>query len=153
PAMPIKFIPYSRFSSKPQDAGDSQRRQDELAEQAAREEGLEIDRTLCLRDKGLSAFRGANWKRGDLGKFLDLVDHGVIPAGSLLCVEQVNRISRLPWMQQVQLWREILERGIVIRTCVPRARYTIENIDDLAEGCPVVLYMMLGHLESKQKSE
>jgi hypothetical protein len=146
-------IPYGRFSGKRQEAGDSERRQDDLAEQAAREEGVELDLSVTLRDRGLSAFRGENWTRGDLGKFIDLVDAGVIPAGTILIVEQVNRVSRAPWMRQVEQWKEILSRGIVIRTCVPPARYTRENMDDLAVGCPVVIYMMLGHLESKQKSQ
>jgi DNA invertase Pin-like site-specific DNA recombinase len=150
--MARRLIPYSRFSGKKQEAGDSQRRQDDYAERAAREEGVEIDRTLCLKDKGISAFRGKNWKRGDLGKFLDLVDAGVVPKGSILCIEQVNRLSRMPWMDQVQLWKEILSRGIVIRTCVPSARYTAKNINDLTTGCPVVIYMMLANLESEQKS-
>jgi DNA invertase Pin-like site-specific DNA recombinase len=151
--MSRKGIPYSRFSGKRQEAGDSQRRQDELAEQAARDEGVELDRTLSLSDKGISAFRGKNWKRGDLGKFLDLVDAGVIARGTVLIVEQVNRLSRMPWMQQVELWKEILSRDIVIRTCVPPARYTKDNINDLAMGCPVVIFMMLAHLDSQQKSE
>jgi DNA invertase Pin-like site-specific DNA recombinase len=150
--MARRLIPYSRFSGNRQEAGDSQRRQDDYAERAAREEGVEIDRTLCLKDKGISAFRGKNWKRGDLGKFLDLVDAGVVPKGSILCIEQVNRLSRMPWMDQVQLWKEILSRGIVIRTCVPPARYTAKNINELTTGCPVVIYMMLANLESEQKS-
>src|SRR5947209_4717349 len=95
--MARKGIPYSRFSGKKQEAGDSQRRQDALAEQAAKEEGVALDTSLCLQDKGISAFRGANWTRGDLGKFLDLVDAGIIPRGSILIIEQVNRLSRLPW--------------------------------------------------------
>lgn len=151
--MATKMIPYSRFSGKKQEAGDSQRRQDALVEQAAKEEGVAIDWTLSLKDKGISAFRGANWKRGNLGKFIDLVDAGVIPKGSILCIEQVNRLSRLPWMEQVQLWRDVLSRGIVIRTCVPPARYTAANMNELTTGCPVVLFMMLGHMESRQKSE
>jgi DNA invertase Pin-like site-specific DNA recombinase len=151
--MARKVIPYSRFSGKRQEAGDSQRRQDALAEQAAREEGGVLDRTITLSDRGVSAYRGANWKRGDLGKFLDLVDAGLIARGSVLVIEQVNRLSRMPWMAQVELWKEILGRGIVIRTCVPPARYTAENMDDLATGCPVVLFMMLGHLDSRQKAE
>src|SRR5262249_15936736 len=93
-----------------------------------------------------------NWKRGNLGKFLDLVDAGVIPAGSILCIEQVNRLSRMPWMDQVQLWKEILSRGIVIRTCIPPARYTPNNINKLTTRCPVVIYMMMANLESEQKS-
>jgi DNA invertase Pin-like site-specific DNA recombinase len=151
-AMPRRLIPYDRFSGKRQEAGRSEQRQDEYAERAAREEGVEIDTTLCLKDKGISAFRGKNWKRGDLGKFLDLVDAGVIPPGSILCIEQVNRLSRMKWTKQVKLWEEILERGIVIRTCVPAARYTKDNIGDLSVGCPVVIAMMLANMESEQKS-
>jgi hypothetical protein len=56
-------------------------------------------------------------------------------------------------MEQVQLWKEILSRGIVIRTCAPPSRYTKANMNELAVGCPVVLFMMLGHQESQQKSE
>jgi DNA invertase Pin-like site-specific DNA recombinase len=152
-AVARKCISYARFSGKRQEAGDSSDRQDRLAELAAREEGLPIDDTLRLKDRGLSAFRGANWKRGDLGKFLDLVDARVVPAGSVLIIERVNRLSRMPWMKQVELWKEILARGIVIRTCDPASRYTRENIDDLAVGCPVVIAMMLAHAESKQKSD
>jgi DNA invertase Pin-like site-specific DNA recombinase len=151
--MAKKGIPYSRFSGKRQEAGDSQRRQDALAEQAAREEGVELDLTLNLHDKGISGFRGANWEQGELGKFLDLVDAGVIAPGSVLIIEQVNRLSRLPWMRQVQLWQEILSRGIVIRTCCPPSRYTRDNMNELAVGCPVVIFMMLAHQESQQKSD
>jgi hypothetical protein len=152
-AMARILIPYERFSGKRQEAGDSLRRQNDLIKQAAREEKVEIDWTLSLKDKGISAFRGKNWKRGDLGKFLDLVDAGVVAKGSILCIERVNRLSRMPWMKQVELWKEILERGIVIRTCVPPSRYTKENMNELAVGCPVVLFMMLGHMESQQKSD
>jgi DNA invertase Pin-like site-specific DNA recombinase len=71
----------------------------------------------------------------------------------VLIIEQVNRLSRLPWMEHVELWKEILRRGIVIRTCAPPARYTAENMNDLSVGCPVVILMMLAHQESVQKSE
>jgi hypothetical protein len=33
----------------------------------------------------------------------------------VLIIERVNRLSRMPWMDQVQLWKEILSRGIIIR--------------------------------------
>jgi len=147
------LIPYSRFSRGRQEAGVSQERQDEMAQRAAAEEGVEVDRTLSLKDKGVSAFRGANWRCGDLGKFIDLVDAGVVPKGSILCFERVNRLSRTGWREQARQWTEILSRGIIIRTCEPPARYTNANIDELAVGCPVVIAMMLGHAESKQKSD
>jgi hypothetical protein len=93
-SMPRKGIPYGGFSGKRQEAGDRQRRQDALAEQAAREEGVVLDPTLCLRDKGISAFRGRNWKRGDVGKFLDRVEGGVIPAGRSSSSSRSTALSR-----------------------------------------------------------
>src|SRR5215471_25808 len=113
-SMPRVGIPYSRFSGKRQEAGDTQERQDELAAQAAAAEGVHLDTTHTLRDKGVSAFRGRNWKRGDLGKFLDLVDAGIIPKESVLIIEQVNRLSRMSWIDQAELWKDILRRGVVI---------------------------------------
>ncbi len=151
--MPPRCISYDRFSDPHQEAGDSTRRQYEAAQEAARLEGLPLDETLTLSDHGISAFRGRNWKKGDLGKFLDLVEAGLIHAGWVLIIERVSRLSRLPWMRQVELWKEILSHGIVIRTCVPPARYTAENINDLTVGCPVVMFMMLANMESAQKSD
>src|SRR5262249_9170345 len=97
-----KCYSYIRFSGQRQEAGDSYRRQMALAEEAALQEGVPLDQTLSLADKGISAFRGANWQRGYLGQFLDLVDAGVIAKGSILIIERVNRLSRLPWMEQVE---------------------------------------------------
>ena len=153
PLVPRKCYSYIRFSGKRQEAGDSYRRQESMAVAAAAAEGIPLDDTLSLDDKGVSAYRGLNWKRGNLGKFLDLVDGKLIPAGSVLIIERVNRLSRQPWMEQVKLWEDILQRGIIIRTCEPASRYTAENINELTVGCPVVLFMMLGHLESQQKGQ
>jgi DNA invertase Pin-like site-specific DNA recombinase len=152
-AMALWGYSYMRFSGRRQEAGDSQRRQDDLALAAAREEGVQLDATLRLRDPGLSAYRGANWKKGDLGKFLDLVKGGIIPAGSVLIIERLDRLSRMPWMDAVEMLREILSLGIVIRTCCPPSRLTRANINSLGVGCPVVIALMLANQESEQKSE
>jgi DNA invertase Pin-like site-specific DNA recombinase len=145
-------IPYSRFSGKRQEAGDSQRRQDALALKAAQDEGVELDKS-DWSDKGISAMRGANRKRGKLRMFLDMVDEGIIPKNSVLIIEQVNRLSRMPWMEQAKLWDEIIRRGIVIRTCIPPFRYDLSNIDELATSCPLAIYMMIASGEVKAKSE
>lgn len=151
--MARMFISYERFSFGTQKAGHSLERQQDAIRQAAKEEGLPIDETLCLRDEGLSAFRGKHWRKGKLGAFLDLVQAGLIPEGSVLCIERVSRLSREPWTDQVRLWQSILEKGIVIRTCVPPTRYTKENMSELSIGCPLAIAMMLSHGESVQKSQ
>src|SRR5262249_30757861 len=42
---------------------------------------------------------------------------------------------------------------IIIRTCEPPSRYTAESMNELSVGCPLVIYMMMAHAESKQKSD
>src|SRR5208283_4398035 len=61
---------YVRFSTPQQLFGDSLRRQVEAAEQFCKQNGYNLDRTLTLHDKGISAFRGANIEIGRLGVFL-----------------------------------------------------------------------------------
>src|SRR5688572_9209430 len=85
-------ISYLRFSRPEQLQGDSLRRQLEASERWAAARGLRIDQTLS--DKGLSAYRGANAETGALSTFLALVRAGRIPAGSILLVESLDRLSR-----------------------------------------------------------
>lgn len=151
--MSRKFYSYERFSHGSQVAGSTLDRQRQMIERAAKEEGLEIDSTLCIRDKACSAYRGRHSKKGELAVFLELAESGVIPKGSVLCIERVDRLGRMPWRQQVALWERILACGIIIRTCEPATRYTAENADDIDIGCPLVIAMMLAHQESRQKSE
>ncbi len=49
---------YVRFSTPEQSKGDSLRRQEEKAEAYCQRHGWAMDRTLTLRDLGVSAFRG-----------------------------------------------------------------------------------------------
>jgi hypothetical protein len=48
---------------------------------------------------------------------------------------------------------KILSKGIIIRTCEPPFRYTQDNINELSVGCPLAIYWMMAHAESKQKSD
>ena len=47
-----------------------------------------------LVDAGISAYRGRNRRQGALGQFLDAARDGLIPAGSVLVVEDLDRFSR-----------------------------------------------------------
>jgi DNA invertase Pin-like site-specific DNA recombinase len=151
--MARKAFSYIRFSGQRQEAGDSYRRQEAMAEAAAKEEGLPLDNTLKLEDRGVSGFRGRNYSHGALKTFLELVNDGTVSPGSVLIVEQVNRLSRMPWLQQADIWEEIVNRGIIIRTCEPPARYDSTNINQLENGCPLAIYMMMAHQSSQEKSK
>ena len=97
----IKFAPevysYLRFSTPRQKWGDSEDRQKEifkLVEKFAKDKGIKFNETLCLADKGVSAFSGAHRKKGALGHFLEMVRKGQIAKGSYLAVENIDRLSR-----------------------------------------------------------
>jgi DNA invertase Pin-like site-specific DNA recombinase len=85
---------YVRFSTPEQIKGDSLRRQLAASEAYAEAHGLELDSSLSMRDLGVSAYRGANRTKGALGAFLKQVEMGAIPAGSVLLVESLDRLTR-----------------------------------------------------------
>ena len=89
---------YLRFSTAEQMRGDSFRRQTQLAKDYAQRHGLELDTALTFNDLGVSAFRGRNARTGALGAFLVAIDDGLVPEGSLLLVESLDRVTRQdPW--------------------------------------------------------
>src|SRR5437016_3288480 len=115
---------YIRFSTPEQAMGDSERRQVSDAKDWARRKGLELDESLKLRDRGLSGFHGDHRKKGALGRFLELVEAGKIAQGSILLVENIDRLSR---EGAVKTLREIIfklwDKGIVLQTLSPEETY------------------------------
>ena len=91
--MPKAFS-YLRFSTPEQMKGDSYRRQTEAAQAYATKHGLELDDSLTLRDKGISAYQGRNATDGRLSAFLSAVETGRVRPGSYLLVESLDRLSR-----------------------------------------------------------
>lgn len=91
-----KAYSYMRFSSAPQDFGDSIRRQTELRDKFLAESGLnlELDTSLNMTDKALSGFDSSNIKKGALGAFLKAVEDGTVKKGSYLLIENLDRLSR-----------------------------------------------------------
>jgi hypothetical protein len=150
--MARKLFPYDRESFSTQEAGTSVQRQREMIQGIAAEYQAVIDDSYALSDRGVSGFNGRNVKK-KLGLFIRLCDEGVVRKGDLLCIERVNRLSRMVWTQQVKLWERILALGVEIVTCEPRGHYTQKNIGKLSHGCPLAILMMLGHEESQQKSD
>ncbi len=85
---------YTRFSQPDQKEGDSQERQDDKALAWAKRHGHVLDTKLKLRDKGRSAFHGHHRTKGYLGLFLKAVESGKVPKGSILLVENIDRLGR-----------------------------------------------------------
>lgn len=111
-----KAYSYLRFSTPEQSKGDSLRRQIEKAKEYATRHGLELDDSLTLEDKGISAFKGANATRGALRRFLDAIDVGIVEPGSVLLVENLDRMSRQdPW-DALPTFQQIINAGVSIVT-------------------------------------
>lgn len=145
---------YLRFSDPRQSTGSSADRQLAYAAAWAAERGMELDATLTLRDEGLSAYHETHVKQGALGAFLRAVDEGRIPAGSVLIVEGLDRLSRAePLLAQAQLG-QIVNAGITVVTASDGREYNRAGLK--AEPMNLVyslLVMIRAHEESDTKSK
>ena len=143
---------YLRFSHPRQMKGDSRRRQTAFADQVAKKMGAILDDSLSLQDLGVSAFRGKNVKVGALSEFLDAVQTGRVSRGSILIVENIDRLSRNKVGIALQLFIQLLNHGITIVTADPERAYTQESINDVAALLEPIIYMSRAHDESRTKS-
>lgn len=145
---------YLRFSDPKQAQGSSIARQAESAARWAQARGLVLDTSLTLHDKGLSAYHQRNVKKGALGTFLRAVEDGRVPAGSVLIVESLDRLSRAEPIIAQNLLTSIVMSGI---TVVTTGESSIEYNRETVKKNPGILFMALGaalraHEESSTKA-
>ena len=145
---------YSRFSDPRQSAGSSTERQAVYAARWAAEHGLQLDTRLSLRDEGLSAYHQQHVKSGALGVFLRAVEDGRVPAGSVLIVEGLDRLSRAePIQAQAQL-AQIVNAGITVVTASDGKTYSRQHLKDNPMDLVYSLLVMIrAHEESDTKSK
>jgi DNA invertase Pin-like site-specific DNA recombinase len=150
--LPIAYS-YIRFSSTEQLKGDSLRRQTDLSRNYAEANGLDLDTKLNLRDLGISAFDKSNLNKGALGQFLKLVEDGMIPRGSYLLVESLDRLSRDKVMDALGIFLNILNAGIIIVTLADNQVYSREKTNDnWASLIMSIVIMSRANEESATKS-
>ena len=144
---------YLRFSTPEQAGGDSRRRQLDLARAYAARHGLVLDAGLSFRDLGMSAFHGRNVREGALRAFLDAVELGLVPRGSHLLVESLDRLSRDRVLLAQSLFLRIVEAGITIVTLIDDRSYSAESLNRSPMDLIVSLVcMMRANEESATKS-
>ena len=122
--MEPKIYSYIRFSSMKQKSGSSLQRQKESIEKYAREKGLPIDDTLNMNDLGVSGYRGDNSNTGALSEFLRLCENRKIAKGSILVIEQLDRLSRLPWAESLKIAHTIMKAGVIIKELIDDNEYS-----------------------------
>lgn len=150
----MRVYSYLRFSTPKQAHGNSADRQTEYAKRWAQEHGMELDESLSMRDEGLSAYHQAHVRSGALGAFLRAIDSGDVPAGSVLVVEGLDRLSRAePINAQGQL-SQIISAGITVVTASDGREYNRENLrTNPMDLLYALLVMIRAYEESETKSK
>lgn len=142
---------YKRYSSPQQGDGDSIRRQTSLARAWCQRNGVRLDTGTTYEDRGKSAFRGKNRETGVLRQFLGDVESGRIPRGSVLLIENMDRLSRERPVVGVNLITGILLAGVRIVQLAPDELELTED-SDLFALFRGQMSQARGHDESKTKS-
>ncbi|MFN8722014.1 MAG: recombinase family protein [Rhodospirillales bacterium] len=143
---------YIRFSTPDQASGDSLRRQTDKAVKYAKAHGLTLD-DQSYADLGVSAFRGANAEDGRLGDFLEAVRTGLIEPGSMLLLENLDRLSRDKPRRAVRVLEQIIDAGVTVVTLTDGKKFTAASIDEGLGLMEVIFTLTRSHEESKRKSE
>jgi DNA invertase Pin-like site-specific DNA recombinase len=143
---------YARFSTSEQRDGRSLKRQEEAARAYCQRHDLKLDQQ-SFTDLGVSAYHGANATHGDLGRFLELVQDGRIPKGSVLVVENSDRLTRLPPDEATAVIMAIVSAGVDVATISPEALYTATTIHQPSTWIPLQVAFCLAHEESRKKAE
>lgn len=145
---------YTRFSDPRQAGGQSVERQTQLAAQWAASRGLVLDSSLSMHDEGLSAYHQKHVKSGALGVFLAAVEAGRIAPGSILLVEQFDRLSRRTALEAQTQLAQIINAGITVVTTKDGKEYSRKSLAanpyDLVMS---VVLMIRAHEESETKSK
>jgi DNA invertase Pin-like site-specific DNA recombinase len=150
--MPRVAYSYQRFSSPVQADGDSIRRQTAAARAWCERHDAQLDTSTTYQDRGRSAFHGKHRQGGVLGVFLSEVEAGRIPRGSVLIVENLDRLSREnPW-DAVPLLCSIVNAGLTVVTLSP-SEMVYQRGKDLTPLVLAVVEFARGHSESSTKSD
>ena len=144
-----KVFSYSRFSSLAQGKGYSLERQVKRAEQWCRERGLVLEQSHA--DEGKSAYHAKHVSSGALGRFLAELETGNIPAGSILLIEQLDRLTRQNLHEAQGLVHRILDAGVRIVTIADGQEYTREQ--GLGGAVMLLVTLEAAHRESANKAD
>ncbi len=151
--MTRKVYSYMRFSTPEQSKGHSLQRQADYAAQYVLKNGLILDKSLTMKDEGLSAYHQKHITKGALGVFYRAVEEGMIDRGSILIVENIDRLSRASPRNALPQFLSIINAGITVVIAKDGREYSQESLDKN----PYQLFENLGEMmrankESEYKS-
>jgi DNA invertase Pin-like site-specific DNA recombinase len=143
---------YIRMSTDMQLKGHSRQRQLDGSAAYVKQHGLQLVEDGQFEDIGVSAFKGANVDYGALGVFLTALDQGVIPKGSYLIVESLDRLSRQPVRKSLELFLRIINSGVNLVTLDPEpVEFPAEGNIDETKLIVAIIAMSRSNQESATK--
>lgn len=145
---------WIRFSTAPQEQGDSVRRQTDLRDAwLARNPGVSLDKSLTMKPAGVSGLKGEQRTNPKfaLAEFLDLVARHRIKPGSFLIVENLDRLTREHPAQSIPFVLSLVSSGIRVVQLVPNEVVYDSHIDEF-KLMMLLMDLSRGHGESKRKS-
>lgn len=152
-AMPRRAHSYRRISDPKSRKGDGLNRQADFAQRLCDRHGWVLDDSLIFVDKGRSGFHADHRRgKGQLLAFLDAVRRKRITPGSVLIIENLDRLSREEMDEAHDLFKSILKAGIWIATEMPERIYTRESLKSLVGTIEPLLHMYVAHEHSKKLS-
>lgn len=143
---------YVRFSTKKQELGDSLRRQVELAEKYAKENGLALS-PQSFRDLGISGFKKQNLEKGALAAFITAVKNGTIKPGSYLLIEQFDRLSRAQVADAFVLLMSLIKAGVTVITLVDKKIWNETTMEEVSNVLVSIILMSRAYEESDMKAK
>jgi DNA invertase Pin-like site-specific DNA recombinase len=150
--MTTDAYPYRRYSSGKQARGNSLARQAEPFEALCTRMGWLPNYSLDLDDKGRSAYHGHHVRKGRLGFFLAAAKAGDIRPGSVLVIENQDRLSRQEVDPAREMVRELLLANVNIYDQDDGVPITRANLNDPLALIRLILRMERAHNESKRKA-
>jgi DNA invertase Pin-like site-specific DNA recombinase len=150
--MNQKAYSYIRYSSPQQAKGDSFRRQFAQTQKFCEENGYELDTDLNVyKELGKSAFKG---EQENLKRFIEDCESGKVEKGSLLIVENLDRLSRATINKAMRQFLHLLD-FVNIYTLQDNKFYSSNNeIDNDSQVLDIItslLIMSRAHEESATK--
>lgn len=141
----MKAYSYIRWSSDPQTKGDSLQRQLERTRNVCRERKWELDESI-KPDMGVSAYTGRNLAKGSLAKFIQAVRNGKIQTPCVLCVEGLDRLTRIRVRDARAMFEELLSLNVLICTAHNNKLYDETSLDNPMDLMISIMELNAGHL-------
>lgn len=147
----MNAVIYARWSSLEQSKGSTLERQTADCTTFCKDnEWAVVER---LQDEGKSAYTGANIKTGELGKFTQRFMEGHYPQDTVLVVEQLDRISRMPPTEVLGWIFQVTNAGLTIVTANDGLRISKQDLISNQLGIiSIVFNAFRAYSESEHKS-